>query len=44
VFAQIAWEESYPATLSRAAALGCQVLQVPVDSSLGAVFATGARR
>jgi uncharacterized protein (DUF58 family) len=44
VVAQIAWEESDPATLSRAAALGCQVLQVPVDSSLGAVFATGARR
>jgi uncharacterized protein (DUF58 family) len=35
----LVWDESDPQALNRAAALGCEVVQLPADSSLEAMFA-----
>jgi uncharacterized protein (DUF58 family) len=43
VVAQLDWEESDPLSLARAAALGCQVVQVPAGVSLEGVFAQQVR-
>lgn len=42
VVANLLWEESDPVSLSRAASLGCQVIQVPTDVSLESVFSLHA--
>jgi uncharacterized protein (DUF58 family) len=46
VIAKLVWEESDPQSLARAAGLGCQVLQVPLEGSIEAAFShyAGARR
>ena len=43
---KLVWDESDPQSLARAAALGCQVIQVPLDGSIEGAFthAAGARR
>jgi len=38
VIVKIVWDESDPQSLARAASLGCQVVQVPLDSSIEAAF------
>lgn len=48
VVVKLVWDESDPQSLTRAATLGCQVIQVPLDSSIEAAFTHlvggGARR
>ena len=48
VVVKLVWDESDPQSLARAASLGCQVIQVPLDSSIEAAFShhvgAGARR
>ena len=48
VVVKLVWDESDPQSLARAAALGCQVIQVPIDTSIEAAFShtvgAGARR
>ena len=48
VVVKLVWDESDPQSLARAAALGCQVVQVPLDSSIEGAFShqlgAGARR
>lgn len=39
VVVKLVWDESDPQSLARAASLGCQVIQVPIDSSIDAAFA-----
>lgn len=38
VVVKLVWDESDPQSLARAAALGCQVIQVPIDSSIERAF------
>jgi len=38
VIVKIVWDESDPQSLARAASLGCQVVQVPLQSSIEAAF------
>jgi uncharacterized protein (DUF58 family) len=38
VVVKIVWDESDPQSLARAVALGCQVVQIPLDSSIEAAF------
>jgi hypothetical protein len=38
VIVKVVWDESDPQSLARAAGLGCQVVQVPLDSSIEAAF------
>ena len=38
VVVKIVWDESDPLSLARAVSLGCQVVQVPMDSSIEAAF------
>jgi uncharacterized protein (DUF58 family) len=38
VVVKIVWDESDPQSLARAVSLGCQVVQVPLDSSIEAAF------
>jgi len=38
VIVKVVWDESDPQSLARAASLGCQVVQVPMDASIEAAF------
>lgn len=39
VVAKVIWEESDPQSLARAVSVGCQVVQVPIGTSIGPAFA-----